>query len=301
MGSKGNHMKKHALLIQAHQDISYFIKLAKIQPNVNFYVHIDAKSDYFPDAETAQLANVFLLKDRITVRWGGFSQIEATLKLFETAFANKDNAYFHLLSGEDVVLQPFEVIEKQWQQRFDFQAMISCEMAPQYAYRFIMDSPHADSNWQRQLTGKIITKLQQGMAKVKPYHSPIYFGSQWFSVTREDWEKIVPFADEYSDFFRHKLVPDEHFFQTLICEKLTQQNQSEQEHSQQQPSQKNSASQLRLSNNNKRLIVFDKAINNGNSPIYLDLLKLERAKFDGYWFARKVKKDVALTWLGELT
>ncbi|QQU07207.1 core-2/I-branching enzyme [Moraxella osloensis] len=274
-------MKKHALLIQAHQDISYFINLAKIQPNVNFYVHMDAKSDYFPDAETAQLANVFLLKDRITVRWGGFSQIEATLKLFETAFANEDNAYFHLVSGEDVVLQPFEVIEKQWQQRFDFQAMMTCEMAPQYAYRFIMDSPHADSDWQRQLTGKILTKLQQGVAKIKPYHSPIYFGSQWFSVTRADWEKIVPFTDEYSDFFRQKLVPDEHFFQTLITEKLT--------------------NQIRLSNDNRRKIIFDKNVNNGNSPIYLDLLKLERAKFDGYWFARKVKKDVALTWLGELT
>lgn len=272
-------MKKHALLIQAHQDISYFIKLAKIQPNVNFYVHMDAKSDYFPDAKTAQLANVFLLKDRITVRWGGFSQIEATLKLFETAFANKDNAYFHLVSGEDVVLQPFEVIEKQWQQRFDFQAMMTCEIAPQYAYRFIMDSPHADSNWQRQLMGKIITKLQQGVAKIKPYHSPIYFGSQWFSVMRADWEKIVPFIDGYSDFFRHKLVPDEHFFQTLIAEKLT--------------------NQIRLSNDNRRQIIFDKNVNNANSPIYLDLLKLERAKFDGYWFARKVKKDVALTWLGE--
>nr|WP_313098946.1 beta-1,6-N-acetylglucosaminyltransferase [Moraxella sp. CTOTU48717] len=274
-------MKKHAVLVQAHQDISYFIKLAKIQPNVNFYVHMDAKSDYFPDPQTAQLANVVLLSDRISVRWGGFSQIEATLKLFETAFANEDNAYFHLLSGEDVVLQPFEVIEKQWQQRFDFQAMMTCEMAPQYAYRFIMDSPHADSDWQRQLTGKIITKLQQGVAKVKPYHSSIYFGSQWFSVTRADWEKIMPFTDEYSDFFRQKLVPDEHFFQTLITEKLT--------------------NQIRLSNDNRRLIIFDKNVNNGNSPIYLDLLKLERAKFDGYWFARKVKKDVALTWLDELT
>ena len=274
-------MKKHALLIQAHQDISYFIKLAKIQPNVNFYVHMDAKSRDFPKTDLANLANVVLLSDRVSVRWGGFSQIEATLKLFETAFAHEDNAYFHLVSGEDVVLQPFEVIEKQWQQRFDFQAMMTCERAPQYAYRFIMDSPHADSNWQRQLTGKIITKLQQAVAKVKPYHSPIYFGSQWFSVTRADWEKIMPFTDEYSDFFRHKLVPDEHFFQTLITEKLT--------------------NQIRLSNDNRRQIIFDKNVNNGNSPIYLDLLKLERAKFDGYWFARKVKKDVALTWLGELT
>ena len=274
-------MKKHALLIQAHQDISYFIKLAKIQPNVNFYVHMDAKSRDFPKTDLANLANVVLLSDRVSVRWGGFSQIEATLKLFETAFAHEDNAYFHLVSGEDVVLQPFEVIEKQWQQRFDFQAMMTCEIAPQYAYRFIMDSPHADSNWQRQLTGKIITKLQKAVAKVKPYHSPIYFGSQWFSVTRADWEKIMPFTDEYSDFFRHKLVPDEHFFQTLITEKLT--------------------NQIRLSNDNRRQIIFDKNVNNGNSPIYFDLLKLEQAKFNGYWFARKVKKDVALTWLGELT
>ena len=274
-------MKKHALLIQAHQDISYFIKLAKIQPNVNFYVHMDAKSRDFPKTDLANLANVVLLSDRVSVRWGGFSQIEATLILFETAFAHEDNAYFHLLSGEDVVLQPFEVIEKQWQHQFGFQAMMSCEIAPQYAYRFIMDSPHADSNWQRQLTGKIITKLQQGVAKIKPYHSPIYFGSQWFSVTREDWEKIVPFTDEYSDFFRHKLVPDEHFFQTLITEKLT--------------------NQIRLSNDNRRQIIFDKNVNNGNSPIYMDLFNIERAKFDGYWFARKVKKDVALTWLGELT
>ena len=47
MRSKGNRMKKHALLIQAHQDISYFIKLAKIQPNVNFYVHMDANPIIF--------------------------------------------------------------------------------------------------------------------------------------------------------------------------------------------------------------------------------------------------------------
>ena len=62
-------------------------------------------------------------------------------------------------------------------------------------------------------------------------------------------EKIVPFTDEYSDFFRHKLVPDEHFFQTLIAEKLT--------------------NQIRLSNDNRRQIIFDKNVNNGNSPIYL--------------------------------
>jgi hypothetical protein len=155
--------------------------------------------------------------------------------------------------------------------------MMTCDIAPQYAYRFVMDSPHADQDWQRKLSGKVMTKLQQGLAKVVPYNKPIYFGSQWFSVTRDDWAKILPYVDDYREFFQHKLVPDEHFFQTLIQEKLAQ--------------------QIRVSDNNQRRIIFDKNVNNGNSPIYLSLLQLERATFDGFWFARKVTDEVAMNWL----
>lgn len=269
-------MNRHALLVQAHRDIGYFIALAKRRPNLNIYVHIDAKSSYSPRAEIADLANVFLLDNRVSVRWGGFSQVAATLALFEAAFANPDNQFFHLVSGEDVVLQDFAVIEKAWQQQ-NFAMMMTCDIAPQYAYRFVMDSPHADQDWQRKLSGKVMTKLQQGLAKVVPYNKPIYFGSQWFSVTRDDWAKILPYVDDYREFFQHKLVPDEHFFQTLIQEKLAQ--------------------QIRVSDNNQRRIIFDKNVNNGNSPIYLNLLQLERATFDGCWFARKVTDEVAMNWL----
>ena len=270
-------MKKHAVLIQTHKPIDYFIGLAKRHPNVNFYVHFDKKCDASLLALTDNLANLCLLSDRVDVKWGGFSQVAATLKLFKTAFDNHQNHFFHLLSGEDVVLQPFEVIEKQWQQQLNFQTMMTCQIAPQYAYRFIMDSPHADSDWQRKLSGKLMTKFQQGVATIKNYDKQIYFGSQWFSITRDDWEKILPFVDEYSQFFKRKLVPDEHFFQTLIQEKLV--------------------SQIGFSNDNKRLIIFDKAVNHGNSPLYLDVPQLEQAKSAGFWFARKVRQDIAMQWL----
>lgn len=274
--------KKHALLVQAHQDIGYFIALAKRQPAINIYVHIDAKSAYLPLAETAQVPNLHLLDERVAVYWGGFSQIQASLKLFEVAFANTDNAYFHLVSGEDVVLQDFASIEQTWQNDFNFSVMMTCEHAPQYKYRFVTNSVQADTAWQRKLPGKVMTKLQQGLAKVLPFDKPIYFGSQWFSITREDWQRVLPYIDDYGNFFKQKLVPDEHFFQTLISEQL--------------------ANQLHLSEDNKRLIMFDKAVNNGNSPRYLTLLQLERAKFDGYWFARKVKAETARQWLtGETT
>lgn len=267
-------MPKHALLIQAHQDIGYVIELAKRHPNVNIYVHIDAKSAYFPQTETTDLANLFLLNHRVAVHWGGFSQIKATLALFEQAFDNAENQFLHLLSGEDVLLQDFDVIEKNWRTQH-FAMLMTCQLAPQYGYRLAFDTLHADSEWQRQFFGKVLTKICQAQAKLLPYDKNVYFGSQWFSVTRADWAKILPFIAEYSEFFERKLVPDEHFFQTLVKEKTD----------------------IKIANDNKRLIIFDKNVNNGNSPIYLNLEQLQQAKSDGFWFARKVKSETAKLWL----
>lgn len=267
---------KHCLLVQTHQDIRYFIKLAKCHPHVNIYVHMDKKADNFPPAETADLPNLFLLKNRIAVYWGGYSQVQATLALFKTAFANPENQFFHLISGEDVLLQDFNLIEKNWQIQ-NFAIMMTCQIAPQYGYRLAFDTLHADTHWQRTFWGKVLTKLYQATAKIFPYSKSVYFGSQWFSVTRDDWAKILPFIDEYSQFFKRKLVPDEHFFQTLVKEKTD----------------------INIANDNQRLIIFDKKVNNGNSPIYLDFAQLKQAQQDGFWFARKVKQEIAIQWLGE--
>lgn len=271
-------MLKHALLVQAHKNIDYFIELAKITPIINVYVHFDKKSSEYDRLILQNLPNnVYLIDDRVAVNWGGFSQIQATLQLFAIAFANVDNQYFHLLSGEDVVLQDFADIEQNWQQQFDFSVMLACEIAPKYAYRLQFDTIHADSDWQRQLLGKIFTKYYQLLAKMIPYQKPIYFGSQWFSVTRQDWQQMLPFLNEYTTFFEKKLVPDEHFFQTIVKEKMN----------------------ISLANNNKRLIIFDKLVNRGNSPIYLSFAQLQQAKIDNFWFARKVSADVAHAWLKE--
>ncbi|MFW2176552.1 MULTISPECIES: beta-1,6-N-acetylglucosaminyltransferase [unclassified Moraxella] len=273
-------MKKHAVLIQTHKPIDYFIELAKRTPNVNFYVHFDKKCDDSLLTQYENLANIVIINHRIDVKWGGFSQVKATLALFDTAFANTDNQFFHLISGEDVVLQDFDTIEQNWKMQFNFAMMLTCELAPRYGYRFRSDTLHADTDWQRQFIGKVLTKGYQGLAKLSPYQQSVYFGSQWFSVTREDWAKILPFVDEYRQFFERKLVPDEHFFQTIIKEKLGQEK-----------------ADLTVANDNKRFIIFDKAVNNGNSPLYLDLPKLQQAKNDGFWFARKVDKAVAMGWL----
>lgn len=271
-------MKKHAILVQAHKNVDYFVNLAKIKPTINIYIHFDKKSDEYERLKNQSLPNnIYLITDRVVVNWGGFSQILATLILFETAFANHDNGYFHLLSGEDILLQDINNIEQNWEQGFDFAMMLSCEISQKYAYRLQFDTVHTDKLWQRQFFGKVFTKYYQLLSKIFPYQGQVYFGSQWFSVTRQDWEQILPFVNGYKVFFEKKLVPDEHFFQTIVKEKTT----------------------IRVANDNRRLIIFDKNINRGNSPIYLSMQQLQQAKLNNYWFARKVSTDVAMQWLQE--
>ncbi|ELA08390.1 hypothetical protein MOMA_07511 [Moraxella macacae 0408225] len=271
--------QKHALLVQAHKNVDYFIRLADYEKNLNIYVHLDKKSDEFTRLKSQNLpTNFYLIEERISVFWGGFSQILATLTLFDKAMSLPENQFFHLVSGEDVLLQPIEMIEKNWQAIYNFAPMITCKQNQSYNYRFLCNAIHADTDWQRQIVGKILTKMQQLFAKiyllvVNP--KPVYFGSQWFSITRSDWQKILPFLHKYEQFFVKKLVPDEHFFQTLLRQET----------------------QISLSNINKRYIIFDKKINNANSPIYLNFAQLQQAKQQGNWFARKVNQDVATAWL----
>lgn len=268
---------RHAILVQAHQAVDYWQAFAARMPSVNVYVHVDAKSDV--NITSKDLPNFYVLSERVAVHWGGFSQIQATVNLFAAALANADNQFLHLVSGEDVVLQDFAAIARDWQARGDA-VMLNCQIAPQYGYRLVSDSLHADTPWQCQLAGKVLTKLQQARAKILPYPAPVYFGSQWFSVTRRDWQKILPYIADYQAFFAKKLVPDEHFLQTLVSEQL--------------------AGQITLSGDNRRYIVFDKSFNHGNSPLYLNRAALMAAQAQGFWFARKVKPDVARAWLAQM-
>jgi len=264
-------MMKHCILIQAHKDIDYFLEFARLNEQINFYVHMDKKSNF---SSTTSQKNIFFVENSINVNWGGWSQVEATLLLFELALQNEENYYFHLCSGEDVILQSFSEIEYQWQNKFINSAMMEASYSAAHQYRMRYNQIHADTEWQRNLLGKALTKLYKYMNILTPSsHYPLY-GSQWFSVARNQALLITSASVEYKDFFKKKLCPDEHFFQLLTLEK-----------------------NIPISNNNRRFIVFKEQYNNGNSPLYLSIESLLSARESKFWFARKVKKDIALNFL----
>lgn len=269
--------KKCAFLILAHKDIYSILSFANTKQNYNFYIHLDKKVNikHFISCYENVPTNVFFLEDRVSVNWAGFSMVKATILLMNFAIEHDScNEYFHLISGDDVIL----ISEPIWN---DSKIYIEFHKAGINQYRMRFNAPHADSIYQRKLVGKILTQSFKLIDKFYPSRKVYYSGSQWFSIRKEQLNCLLKSIDNDDlIFFKNKLCPDEHFFQFLI--------------------EKSGLLNHITSQGNKRYIIFDKNYQRGSSPIFLDLPELYTAKQSGYWFARKVCQKTMAKFYNEI-
>lgn len=257
-------MQNNNYLILTHKNIDHIYELASKMPNVNFYIHLDKKSDItLIQQKTAQ--NVYFVEHRVDIKWAGFSMVQATLNLISYALAhNVENEYFHLISGDDVILEK----KLTWN---NSDIYIECRESKEHQYRMRFDTPHADTKYQRTLLGKALTQFYKKMDRILPTREKFYFGSQWFSIRRNELQILMNSITETDlNFFRKKLCPDEHFFQYLIV--------------------KNKMLDKVADCGNKRFIKFDPNFQRGSSPIFLNSEQLIHAQKQNYWFARKVEQ-----------
>lgn len=107
-------MRKQAVLIIAHADFLQLQVLLKMLDSVYFdiYLHIDSKAQDVPwfSLKAQCVHSDLTILDRMSVSWGGPSEIICTLNLLETAYRRKNYSYFHLISGADLPLHKPETI-----------------------------------------------------------------------------------------------------------------------------------------------------------------------------------------------
>lgn len=102
---------KHAYLILAHNEWKLLRTLVRCLDDErnDIYLHIDAKVAELPEVKTER-AGLYILADRVDVRWGDLSVVEAEYALFGSAVRNGPYAYYHLLSGVDLPLKSQDYI-----------------------------------------------------------------------------------------------------------------------------------------------------------------------------------------------
>lgn len=101
---------KQAICIQCHTDSEMVNFLIRCMPkeNFDFFIHVDKKSDIFD--QIIRQKNVFFT-ERIDVRWGQISQVEASLAMFKIIDTSQ-YSYIHLISGNDFFVKtPAEIID----------------------------------------------------------------------------------------------------------------------------------------------------------------------------------------------
>lgn len=219
---------KIAYLILAHAQPQQLGRLAArlAAPGVHLYLHIDANT---PPETYAQMQEAVASAAAPTTwiarqpcRWGGFSLVDATLRLMHTAL-NDGCDWLILLSGQDYPLQPHDAIVARLAQS-GAAGFIDLRSLAQFDVRYRYEAFHCE-RLNGKPAGRWLQKLQRilnrlGLRRRLPHPlREVQAGSQWWMLSAPACRWLLDFCAAYPQvvrFFRSTLVPDEMFFQTLL-------------------------------------------------------------------------------------
>ena len=102
----------HAWLIIAHNEFGILQRLVSLLDDAecDIYIHFDQKLKSTPTV-CVEKARLFVISDRVDVRWGSVSQINCELTLLEAAAKNGPYDYYHIISGTTLPLKPLNELD----------------------------------------------------------------------------------------------------------------------------------------------------------------------------------------------
>ena len=216
-------------LVLAYQAPTVLECHARLMPESNFFVHVDAKADMRNFEKLRSLPNIQFSDKRFDVYWGGWNMVRAEIHLLRLAF-RAECTRFALVSDDTLPLRsPAETVRSLadnvshlglWKMASDDPAGI------RYREYFYFDSwistQRSHDIYRRYYTDTDIACVME-LAELKKqgkYQLPaMYKGPQWWCLTRDIVELVLEHFDTQKHFresFRFSLIPDEHYIHTII-------------------------------------------------------------------------------------
>jgi core-2/I-Branching enzyme len=211
---------KKIILIHAHNNIKLLNDLIDVlfSENHTIYVNVDLKSKidvrYINDKAR-------LIKQRINIHWGRFSQVMATINsLIEIEENEKNYEHVIFISGQDFPIVNNNVIDSflvPGQEYIDNVPI--CENG--WAVNDRYEKFYLGNNKSQQIIALFINSIATrtiGKRRM-PHNYKSYGGSQWWMLTNECIKYILDFVQhnkKFVNFFRFVIHSDEMFFQTII-------------------------------------------------------------------------------------
>ncbi len=219
-------MLKHAYLIMAHNEFEVLEKLLECLDDVrnDIFIHFDLKLTNPPVVET-KYAGLFLLNDRVDVRWGDVSVIAAEYKLFEAASNRQQYSYYHLLSGVDLPLKSQDELHDFFDKHHGREFIgytrgvrekeIDRKIRRIHLFAKSFRTKFSLSSMLKRIIRAGALRLQFLFAIQRNQYILFKKGPQWVSVTDEFVRYIMPKKTEVLLTYHRTYCGDEVFLQTI--------------------------------------------------------------------------------------
>lgn len=186
----------------------------------DIFVHIDKKVEVLPSL-SAKHAGLTVLEDRVDVRWGDLTVVEAEYKLFEAATAKDSYEYYHLLSGADLPLKSQDSIHRFFKinhgkEFIGFSTYDCTEEVRRKANRWhLFPGDFRNVSTARRVLRAGFIRLQEVLHIQRNRKEIFRKGTQWVSVTDGFARHLVAARPWVMKTFSHTFCPDEIYKQTL--------------------------------------------------------------------------------------
>ena len=223
-------MDKHVYLIIAHNEFEILKLLVKTLDDArnDIYIHFDAKCKELPNLKCNE-AELYILNDRIDVRWGDYSQIETEMLLFEYAHNMQDEKevnylYYHLISGVDIPLKSQDYIHSFFNAHQGkeflgyFQGDLKSELRKKVQmYHLFTKHFTKEDKWTiRNIVRAVFCRLQLYIGIKRNKDICLVRGTNWASVTNDFVEFILSKKQEIKRRFHHTFCADE-VYKHVLC------------------------------------------------------------------------------------
>lgn len=240
----------------------------------DFYIHLDKKFDIAPHLYLADIPNVYFIKNRIDVRWSGFSTITAEFESIKEVLATgKKYSFLNLMSGQDYPIKPAQEIADFFEQNVGNEFLSYKDFNKDWPEGLIRIQNYYLSDYN--FTGKY--SLERWLSKflppkTVPNQMRPYGKSMFWMLSPKVALHVVNTVEKDAKlrrFFKLSWASDEFVFQTIIM---------------------NSRFRDKVINENYRYIDWS---GGGASPKDLDATDFEFMINSGMLFARKVNAEVS--------
>ncbi len=213
---------KHAYLILAHHEFALLQTLIGCLDDArnDIYVHVDKKVKTLPELH-AEKARLVLLRNRVDVRWGDYTVVEAEFALFSAAKKNGPYAYYHLLSGVDLPIKSQDYIHRFFEAHKgkEFIGYTLTGMTPETVRKVqrwhLFPGDFKNRSQVRRVLRSGWIRVQETVGYRRNRQVDFKKGSQWVSVTEAMVRCFLEHEMWARKVFTHTFCSDEMVFQTL--------------------------------------------------------------------------------------